>query len=487
MSVPSSKYQLANHALIDRLNGSNANRVLRVRSERLGIRSPGVIALAVCALICGGCSDTPATGVPSTQLVLAAASETSITGVVGTDVTVPPVVSVRDPKGAYVGGIGVTFSVVSGGGSISNLTVVTDDMGRASLTRWTLGTQVGDNTVTASIGATQVVTFRAMTIPGAPASLLKIAGDNQRNIAGGTVAVRPKVRVRDAFDNPIAGLSVKFSVMSGRGKVSEDSVLTDFLGVATLGGWTLGEVGEQSIAASVPPLATLFFFATAYDPLDSLATTLVPEAIRHGELSQNSRKNGDGRFFELYELSVPGESDVTLRLTSASFKGRLEVQYLDGTPIAEGPLNDTSSNTIRALLPAGSFRVVVTSNAPGAVGQYDITYHKSDGDKRTCDGLFVVHGTTVDSPRGSGSCVEDVYYYTDRYRIYLKAGSTLSAILEDYSLSDNVLQLESQAGGVVAIGVAKDYVESNLNYQVTSSGYYVVLVKVYEKYLLTIK
>lgn len=487
MSVPSAKCKLVAHALIDRPNGSNANGVIRESREGPGVHSPIVTALAACILMCGACSDTPATGVHSTQLFLAAASEASITGVVGTDVAVPPVVSVRDPKGAYVRGIVVTFAVVSGGGSISTSTVLTDSTGRASLTRWTLGTQVADNTVSATIGDTQVVTFRATTIPGSPASLLKIAGDNQRNVAGGTVAVRPKVRVRDGFDNPIAGLSVKFSVMSGRGKVSEDSVLTDLLGIATLRGWTLGEVGEQSIAASVPPLATLFFFATAYDPLDSLATTLVPEAVRHGELSQNSRKDSVGRFFELYELSLPGETDVTLRLTSASFKGRLEVQYLDGTPIAEGPVNDTSSNTLRALLPAGLFRVVVTSNAPGAVGQYDITYHKSDGDKRTCDGLFVVHGTTVDSPRGSGSCVEDMYYSTDRYRIYLKAGSTLSAILEDYSLSDNVFQLESQAGGVVAIGVAKDYVESNLNYQVTSSGYYVILVKVYEKYLLTIK
>ncbi len=443
-------------------------------------------ALTICALICGACSDTPATGVPLTQLFLAAASETLVSGVVGTDVTVPPVVSVRDSRDAYVRGIVVTFSVVSGGGNISNVTVVTDSTGHASLTRWTLGTQVADNAVTASIGATQVVTFRATTIPGAPASLLKVAGDNQRSRVGGTVAVRPQVRATDAFDNPIAGLAVKFSVMAGGGTVSEDTVLTDFLGVATLGGWTLGGAGEQSITASVPPLANLFFFATAYDPLDSLASTLVPEATRHGELSQNSRKDGDGRFFDLYDLSVPVESDVTLRLTSASFEGRLEVQYADGTPIAEAPLNDTSSRTIRALLPAGSFRVVVTSTAPGSVGQYDISYHNSDGDTRTCDGLFVAHGTTVDSQRRSGNCRDDSYY-VDRYRIYLKAGSTLSAILEDYSLSSNAFQLETQTGDPLASAVVKDYVESNLSYEVRSSGYYVILVKVYERYLLTIK
>lgn len=478
--------KVAPHALIERLNGSYPDRVLWKSRERVGGCSPIVAALAVCALLCGACSDTPATGVPSAQLFLAAASETSTSGVVGTDVAVPPAVSVRDSKDAYVRGIVVTFSVVSGGGNISNLAVVTDSSGRASLTRWTLGTRVADNAVTASIGATQVVTFRAKTIPGAPASLLKIAGDNQRNRAGGTVAVRPQVRASDAFDNPIAGLAVKFSVMTGGGAVSEDSVLTDVLGVATLGGWTLGNVGDQSITASVPPLASLFFFATAYDPPDSGARTLVPEEIRHGELSQDSPKDGEGRFFDLYDLSLPGQRDVTLRLTSASFKGHLEVQYLDGTPIAEGPLTDTSSNTIRALLPAGSFRVVVTSAAPGSVGRYDISYENSDGVNRTCEGMFVVRGTTVDSPRGSGSC-RDEFVYVDRYRIYLKAGSTLSAILEDYSLSSNVFQLETLTGARLASAVDKDYVESSLNYQVGTSGYYVILVKVYERYLLTIK
>ncbi|MEO5590250.1 MAG: hypothetical protein ABIS03_11740 [Gemmatimonadaceae bacterium] len=99
--------------------------------------------------------------------------------------------------------------------------------------------------------------------------------------------------------------------------------------------------------------------------------------------------------------------------------------------------------------------------------------------------MLVVHGTTVDSRSPSGSC-GDGNYYVDQYRIYLKPGSTFSAILEDYSLSSNVLQLESQTGDVVAIGVAKDYVESDLNYEVRSSGYYVILVKVYERYVLTI-
>ncbi len=59
-------------------------------------------------------------------------------------------VEVQSDDGEALGGIGVTFSVIQGGGSLSEGSVLTDARGRAS-TRFTLGTTTGTNQVRVTV------------------------------------------------------------------------------------------------------------------------------------------------------------------------------------------------------------------------------------------------------------------------------------------------------------------------------------------------
>ncbi len=60
----------------------------------------------------------------------------------------------------------------------------------------------------------------------------------------------PGVRVTDGSGNPLAGVSVSFSVSGGGGTVSPASVVTDANGAASLASWAFGPAGEQSVTAS---------------------------------------------------------------------------------------------------------------------------------------------------------------------------------------------------------------------------------------------
>lgn len=87
----------------------------------------------------------------------------------------------------------------------------------------------------------------------APASANSIAANG--SIAASAVSgaglpgTQPSVRIPDGT-NPVAGVAVSFSLLSGGGSLSGASVNTDANGIATLGGWTLGaSPGPQSVRA----------------------------------------------------------------------------------------------------------------------------------------------------------------------------------------------------------------------------------------------
>ena len=72
----------------------------------------------------------------------------------------PFVVSVSDEEDAAMTGVVVTFSVTAGGGTLSSTTATTDANGRAA-TRLTLGSELGTNSVEATVEGLVPVTFTA--------------------------------------------------------------------------------------------------------------------------------------------------------------------------------------------------------------------------------------------------------------------------------------------------------------------------------------
>jgi hypothetical protein len=186
-------------------------------------------------------------------------------GPAGGDLPEPIVVRVEDRTGGGIHGVPVTFTVLTGGGSLTVAEVVTGMDGTAS-TIWTVGTVAGSSQqVSASAEGLDAAYFTAIVYGAAPASAAPSGPDRFLWVAGDVLPWEPRVEVLDAYGNPSPAAPVRFTVTSGGGAVAHDSVTTSDRGIAGVR-WTLGpDPGENTLTAtfpgtSVPPVT---FTATA--------------------------------------------------------------------------------------------------------------------------------------------------------------------------------------------------------------------------------
>ncbi len=180
-------------------------------------------------------------------------------------------VLVKDANNNPVGLVNVTFAKTAGNGSVQTATVATDDNGVASTTI-TLGTTIGTNTFTATVGALTPVTLTVTGTNDVASQLIKVSGDAQTGNNGAALANALVVKVADQYTNAIAGASVTFTVTSGNGSVSPTGAqVTSASGTAQVIA-TLGiAVGTHTFRATSGAL-TADFTATA---TQSVATALV--------------------------------------------------------------------------------------------------------------------------------------------------------------------------------------------------------------------
>jgi len=225
---------------------------------------------ATAAGLAGSPVSFTATGTAGAATQIAVNAGNGQSGTVNTTVATAPSVLVRDQFNNPVAGVSVTFTVTGGGGSTtpaSPASISTNASGIAALTSWRLGTAAGANTMTAtSAGLTgSPVAFTATGTAGIATQIGKAAGDAQSATAGATLAVDPAVLVGDAFNNPVAGVTVTFAVASGGGSITGATAVSLANGLATLGSWTLGAApGANSLTATAPGLtgSPLTFTAT---------------------------------------------------------------------------------------------------------------------------------------------------------------------------------------------------------------------------------
>lgn len=118
--------------------------------------------LAAFATLLAAC-DGGGTSVPTPSAVTPATS-VSQQATPGATVAEPPTVRVVDAQGQPIPGVGVTFAVTAGGGTLGTPLATTDAAGVASATSWTLGSSLGVNTVTATVTGLPVVTFTATAL-----------------------------------------------------------------------------------------------------------------------------------------------------------------------------------------------------------------------------------------------------------------------------------------------------------------------------------
>ncbi len=226
------------------------------------------VALAALTSMCGGGDTiTQANG----TIVVAGGDNGSDT--VGTAVVPGPTVLVSDAQGHPVAGVSVTFTPISGGGSVAGGSQLTDAAGNATVGSWTLGTTAGPNTLSASAPgyAGSPVVFTATGTPG-PANQLGVTTQPSAGIASGVPFSRqPVVQLLDQYGNAVsqANVGVTAALVSGPTATlnGTTTVNTDPTGSAPFsdlsitgpnGSYTIGfsAAGLTAVASSVMSLGT---------------------------------------------------------------------------------------------------------------------------------------------------------------------------------------------------------------------------------------
>lgn len=128
------------------------NRISLIVASRRGLLAAAAVLFAVLA-----CRDS--TAPPVTATLTAVAATNNQRGIAGFALSIPLAVRVTNSTGQPLSGVTVTWEVISGGGTVSPTTSVTNNDGVAE-TRWTLGTTEGTQTVKATGNGTST-TFSA--------------------------------------------------------------------------------------------------------------------------------------------------------------------------------------------------------------------------------------------------------------------------------------------------------------------------------------
>ena len=122
------------------------------------VTSLSPVGLLVLQISCGG-GDASGPGKQATTIT--ANSATTLTGPPGALVTVLPSVLVSDGSGNPLAGAPVTFTVTSGGGTVTGENATSNSSGIATVGSWTLGTGAGANTLSAATGNLPAIKFTA--------------------------------------------------------------------------------------------------------------------------------------------------------------------------------------------------------------------------------------------------------------------------------------------------------------------------------------
>lgn len=173
-------------------------------------------------------------------------------------------VQVQDAGGRPVAGVGVRFSVVSGGGSVAPDSAVSDGSGVASVA-WTLGGAPGDQRLAVSAGGLGADVRATAVDPNSVAARVVVwSGGRQEGVAGRPLPDPVVVQALDAAALPVPGALVRFAPGPGGGSADPGSARTDGAGHASTV-WTLGaSEGNQRLRVWVGSGSPLEVTATAH-------------------------------------------------------------------------------------------------------------------------------------------------------------------------------------------------------------------------------
>lgn len=310
-------------------------------------------------------------------------SGTGQSAAVGTVLGSPLVVLVRDALGNPIPSGSVTWSIESGGGSVSATTAVTNSEGKSQVT-WTVGGSVGLQKVKAQITGTAIeVLFNASVTEGPLDRIVIISGNNQTGPTRGTLPQPLVAELRDRFDNPIVGFPVTWTPGASNGTLS-NQVLTSSSTGQVSSNWALGaSAGAQTVVLRSGSKTETFEATATAQPVTGLVQqTGNNQSVAIGTLTPSAlvvRATGAGGAISGAEVTwtvSAGNGTLTEAISTTNESGDASMTYV------MGPLVGT--NTVVATVDGVSISFTLTGDWDASVKSY-LARGDLDADIETVD------------------------------------------------------------------------------------------------------
>jgi uncharacterized protein (TIGR03437 family) len=205
-------------------------------------------------------------------------------GAAGQALPVSLLVSVTDACGNPIAGAKVSWTVTQGSATLSNTSSTSNANGAVS-TNLIFGAAAGAVQVTATLGTSSVATF-SLTSQAVASTMTIVSGNNQTTTLSSAFPLPLTVKIADASNNPIVGVSVAFAVSSGNVSLSGTSAVTNAQGQASINATAVQTAGTIIVTASYASVSASFTLtsvplgpqvaAAAFQNAASFQTGLVP-------------------------------------------------------------------------------------------------------------------------------------------------------------------------------------------------------------------
>lgn len=385
-------------------------------------------------------------GVPSSILV---SSGNNQSGVVNASLGSPFTAVVRDALGDPVAGEVVSWTVLSGGGSLSSASTTTDASGFASTTL-TLGTGTGPQSVRASIvSGAHTVDFAATATPGA-LSTFEFTAIPTGATAGSSFNFT--VRAKDSFGNRKTDFTdtVQFSTSDSNSPTlpSDYTFVSGDTGQKTFSA-TLTSSGAQTITVSLTPggspsvtsgtvtviaaTATKLYLAT--QPANRASAATLPTVTVHALDSYN---NLDTSFASQIQIAFGTNAGSGILSGTTSVIGTLGASSFSDLSVDKVGTGYTLTASATGLTSVTSSTFNITPGAPASIS-------KTSGDNQTAQTSTALSAFEVQVLDAAANVVPSV---TVNWTKSVNAGTLSSASNSTNSTgnSQSTLTLGSVAG-----------------------------------------
>jgi uncharacterized protein YjdB len=321
--------------------------------------------LTATGLLLSGCGSDKATepeippGSTPVPTALEAVGSVPETGAAGSSLSDSLRVQLLDEKGGPLSGIAIEWNVVSGGGSLSTSTATTGANGEASVS-WTLGTTAGENEARATLEGLAPVVFKALGVPGDPATVELLLRDglaaDSLSIGDIGESLQLGARVQDEHDNEIAAPVVSWST-------SDTTVaVVDTAGLITARG-----AGSVRITASAGSASREVVILVLRKPAK---VEITPDTLQLYAIGDTLRLSAAVR--DRNGVLMP-----SFRVTWRSLDPEIATIDTNGLVTAEAE----GTTTIEARLDTLSAKVpVVVTRAPGSISVAPDSAYLAEGD-----------------------------------------------------------------------------------------------------------